>query len=124
MSRSNQPRTTHYGKLGEKLIPIWRQAVTTQDEYTSLENYILDLQFVQSMKLPINEKALIFQSNNASGRTSLLHSMPIEAGESLDSFQKYLLKAYRRTPVDLRERLHTVKRDDHVFITYLLCKSV
>ena len=45
--------------------------MTTQDQYTSLENYILDLQFVQSMKLPINEKALIFQSNNASGKLTV-----------------------------------------------------
>ena len=101
-------------RIGEKqIIPIWRMATSAEDQFTALENYIMDLQYVGNMGLELNEKALIFQSINASGRTNLLHTMPTEACESVQKFIKYLHKAYGRTPIDMRSRLNNLKRDPH-----------
>ena len=110
-------------KIGEKqIVPIWRMASSAEDQFTALETYIMDLIFVSNMGLELNEKALIFQSINASGRTNLIHTMPPEACESIDNFITYLHKAYGRTPVDMRSRLNNLKRDPYETMHSYLAK--
>ena len=114
VNMEQQSMDTTVKKIGEKqLVPTWRHASTKEEQFTALENYILDLLFLKKMNLNVNEKALIFQSINLSNRTSLLHSMPVDACDSIDNFVSYLNQAYGRTPVDLRARLDNVKRGAH-----------